>query len=150
MCNSILTFIDKIMGFFDLIGDLACVVAKSAFEEFSDNFYDEKPRLSQSAISRGRMRKAKSIDDLPETPAIYRHVDNTTGEIVYTGVTNNLRRRQKEHRRSGNINNMDIYYSKAKPNSTLEDLYITEKAHIKRHKPSKNKHKGGNGRRAAS
>jgi len=80
---------------------------------------------------------------------VYRHVDKESGNVEYVGQTNNLRKRQQEHVRTGTLDPERQYvcYSAAKPDASKDDLCRTEKAHIARHQPSGNKTKGGNGRR---
>ena len=107
----------------------------------------------RSAINRGRMHKTDQIkgskSKIPPEPGVYRHVDKATGKNIYTGQTNNLRKRQQEHARKGKLNTSkhDVHWSSAKKLATKDDLCATEKAHIKRNKPINNKTRGGNGRR---
>ena len=99
------------------------------------------------------MRKTNKIKgsdaNIPAEAGMYRHVDRSTGEVVYVGQTNNLRVRQQQHMRDGKLDLAihDVHYSVAREGATKDDLCDTEKAHIKRKKPSGNKTIGGNGRR---
>ncbi|MEH6454297.1 MAG: GIY-YIG nuclease family protein [Psychromonas sp.] len=108
---------------------------------------------NKSAITSGRMRITNKIkgsqSKIPQKAGMYRHVDRITGEIEYVGQTNNLRVRQQQHAREGklDISKHDVHYSVAKNEATKDDLCDTEKAHIKKNKPSGNKTKGGNGKR---
>ena len=116
---------------------------------------EQKPsqEKKQSAINSGRMRKTNKIKgsdaNIPAEAGMYRHVDRSTGEVVYVGQTNNLRVRQQQHMRDGKLDLAihDVHYSVAREGATKDDLCDTEKAHIKRKKPSGNKTIGGNGRR---
>ena len=106
-----------------------------------------------SAIPPGRMKqtdKVKGRDSpLPQSPGIYRHIDKSTGETQYVGQTDNLRKRQQEHERTGKLDTERQYvqFSTTKPDANKNDLCSTEINHISRHKPSGNTMKGGNGRR---
>lgn len=106
-----------------------------------------------SAIPPGRMRETDIIKgkdcSIPSEPGIYRHINKDSGEIDYIGQTDNLRKRQQEHARSGKLNTekQKVAYSISKTNATKDDLLKTEKDQIRRHNPSRNTTKGGNGRR---
>lgn len=80
---------------------------------------------------------------------MYRHVNKSTGKVEYVGQTDNLRVRQQQHARDGKLDTskQDVHYAVAKKGSTKDDLCDTEKAHIKKKKPSGNKTRGGNGKR---
>jgi excinuclease UvrABC nuclease subunit len=104
--------------------------------------------MSNSALGRGRLRKADSPFSLPTSPGIYRIVTKNKGDKNYIGVTNNLYRRLNEHRRSGKFNDRyhRIEYGETKSNASWLEIALTEIAHIAKHKPTQNKYKGGNGR----
>jgi len=105
-----------------------------------------------AAIKPGRMNQTDQVkgkeSPLPEKPGVYRHVNKETKKIEYVGQTDNIRKRQQEHARSGKLNTdkQNIQYAEAKANAGNTDLQQTEKNHIKRHKPAGNKYEGGNGR----
>lgn len=39
----------------------------------------------------------------PAKPGVYRHIDKESGNVEYVGQTNNLRKRQQEHVRTGTL-----------------------------------------------
>lgn len=127
------------MGFFDFLND----AAKKA----------EKRTNRQSALRAGRMRETDKIkgsdSPLPKEPGMYRHVDKKTGNVDYVGQTDNLKKRQQEHARSGKLDTsrQKVQYGTAQSGASKDALLKTEVDHIARHKPSGNKTKGGNGRR---
>lgn len=110
----------------------------------------ERPR--SSAIGPGRMHKTDTVKGkdcpIPNKPGNYRHTNKKTGEVEYVGESNNLRKRQQEHVRSGKLDTskQNVEYSTAKKDATREQRRQTEKDHIKRHNPQGNKTIGGNGR----
>lgn len=114
---------------------------------FSENTIQQQS--SKFALNKGRMRTAKEINQLPNRPGIYRFVNQVTGTVDYVGQTNNIKRRINEHKRSGHFNSVihKVVYGIAKADATRDALCFTEKQHIKKHRPLKNKTKGGNGRR---
>ena len=140
-------FIKILMGFWNIV--------RKIFRLFAgvDKKVSKKELKKQSAIKKGRMRKTDQIKgrgaSIPQKPGIYRHVNKDNGKVEYVGQTNNLRVRQQQHARDGKLNTLKqyIYYSVATIGATKDELCNTEKAHIKRKKPSGNKTKGGNGRR---
>ncbi|MFI3190399.1 hypothetical protein BCS42_01875 [Crenothrix sp. D3] len=107
----------------------------------------------QSALGKGRMKETDSIkgknSPLPSKNGIYQHINKKTGEVEYVGQTDNLRKRQQEHARAGKLDTetQKVRFAVAREGATKDDLLQTEKAHIKRNKPSGNKTEGGNGRR---
>lgn len=113
----------------------------------------EQVEKQSSAIGSGRMKETDRIkgedSPIPNKPGIYRYVNKEPGNINYVGQTDDLRKRQQEHVRNGKLDPDEQYvqYKEAKPDSTKDDLLRTEKDHIKRHGPSGNTYKGGNGRR---
>lgn len=86
---------------------------------------------------------------LPKEPGMYRHRNKITNEIDYVGQTNNIRKRQQEHTRSGKLNpdTQYVQYGTCRDGSSKDTMLQTEKNHIKRHKPSGNSTGGGNGRK---
>lgn len=108
---------------------------------------------STSAIGPGRMRQTDIVkgrsSPLPAAAGVYRHTNKETNAIEYVGQTNDLRKRQQEHLRSGKLDTtrQNVLYSVARPGVDKAALCATEVKHIDRHKPSGNTTKGGNGRR---
>lgn len=106
-----------------------------------------------SSIPPGRMKETDKIkgpeSTIPNKRGVYRHIDKETGTINYIGQTDNLRRRQQEHHRTGklDLSKQKVAYSVCKDEATKDDLLRTEKKQIKRHNPTGNITKGGNGRR---
>lgn len=135
------------MGMFDFLSDLAKGMVKKAEQEA------DRRSSSESALPSGRMRETDKIkggdSPLPHSPGIYRHINKETGDVDYVGQTDDLRRRQQEHARSGKLETDKQYvqYGVAKSSASKDDLCKTEVDHIARHKPSGNTTKGGNGRR---
>ncbi|HOE91388.1 MAG TPA: GIY-YIG nuclease family protein [Candidatus Cloacimonadota bacterium] len=120
---------------------------------------DERKRQTKqstshvSALPPGRMKETDTIKgkdcEIPNTPGAYRHINKETGEVDYVGQTDNLRKRQQEHERNGKLDtkSQTVACKEAKADASKDDLCNTERDHIKRHNPSGNKTKGGNGRR---
>ncbi len=105
-----------------------------------------EPVSRQSPLGRGRM----SRQDPPESPVIYRILEKETRSIRKIGVTNNGRRRKKEHTKSGLHTDYTVFAWKPfDTSSTQEDGYAAERRHIKKHKPAGNRHPGGNGPRGS-
>lgn len=135
------------MGLFDFLSN----AAKNVIEK-SDKEADRRSS-SGSALPSGRMRETDKIkggdSPLPNSPGMYRHKNKKTGSVDYVGQTDNLRKRQQEHARTGKLDTDKQYvqYSAAKADASKDDLCKTEVGHIARHKPSGNTTKGGNGRR---
>ncbi len=126
-------------------------VLKSAVNILDKIFTQDtiQQQSSKFALNKSRMRIAKEINNLPDRPGIYRFVNKVTGAVDYVGQTNNVKRRIREHKRSGNLDVAihNVVYGIAKANATRDALCFTERQHIKKHSPRKNKTQGGNGRR---
>jgi hypothetical protein len=135
------------MGLFDFLSD----AAKSVLEKVEQEANRHSAR--GSALPSGRMRETDQVkgndSPLPSSPGMYRHINKETGSVDYVGQTDNLRKRQQEHARTGKLDTDKqlVQYGVAKPDASKGDLCQTEVDHIARHKPSGNKTKGGNGRR---
>lgn len=86
---------------------------------------------------------------IPHSPGVYRHIEKETEVVVYVGQSNDLRTRQQQHARTGRFDPTKhvVQYAVARSDATKDDLCRTEQCHIKRHSPTGNKIKGGNGRR---
>jgi len=90
---------------------------------------------------------AYSKGDPPAKPGIY-HIKDKKGNSKYIGDSGDLKRRIKEHKKSGKIAPGDtVSHKTAKPGSSVNDRRSTEQAKIKKHKPYTNKSKGGEGRK---
>ena len=89
----------------------------------------------------------------PDKPGLYR-IRKSQGEILYIGETCSLRRRMREHIRSGKISMakkrpMILEYKVADSSSTSQTRRQHEKAKIAKHKPVLNRSGGGEGRIAS-
>ena len=139
------------MGIFNFIADIFGRGQTEAYKDYSQPVTYEPPpvRKPKSAISKGRMRVGYCIGDLPSEPGLYRHINKETGKVDYVGQTNNIRRRNQQHRYDGrlDLSKHKIAYSTSRLDASRDDLCDTEKKHIKKHSPTGNKYKGGNGRR---
>jgi len=99
------------------------------------------------------MRETTSVKgsecNVPSEPGVYRFVNRTTGEIIYIGQTENLRKRLQQHASHGILDliTCKVQYGVARQDATRDDLLFAERTHIERHQPHKNKYGGGNGRR---
>ena len=81
-------------------------------------------------------------------PGVYRITNKKTDKVEYIGETNNLARRKREHRQTGNLNpKKERFEHQASPNSTTDQRRAQERAQIKRHNPPRNQRRGGGGRR---
>lgn len=89
----------------------------------------------------------------PDKPGIYR-IRSAGGEILYIGETCSLRRRIREHIRTGKISLLRsapsrVEYKVADGRSTSRSRREHERKKIARHKPTLNRSRGGEGRIAA-
>ncbi len=100
-----------------------------------------------SVIKRGR----PSQKEPPSQAGVYRIIDKESGEILYIGETSNLRRRKKEHLKSGKYDpEFHVFaWQLADAESTSEDRREVERKKIDRHEPSENKRRGGGGRKTS-
>ena len=89
------------MGLFDFLSDVAKSVVEKAEQEAN------RRSSSGSALPSGRMRETDKIkggdSPLPNSPGMYRHINKETGNVDYVGQTDNLRKRQQEHARTGKL-----------------------------------------------
>lgn len=88
----------------------------------------------------------------PDAPGEYRLRDRS-GKITYVGETNNLRRRLKEHKSKGKIKQLGegtVDWMRASDSSDSASRREHERRSIRKHKPSMNKSRGGEGRPAVS
>ncbi|RFP15125.1 hypothetical protein D0T25_18480 [Duganella sp. BJB488] len=134
------------MGLFDKL-------AQHLSSAIADVEKSQQQRHHNSAVGPGRMRQTDVIkgpgSPLPSAPGIYRHTNKETKAVEYVGQTNDLRKRQQEHQRSGKLDpgRQNVQFSVARPGADKAALCATEVNHIARHNPSGNSTKGGNGRR---
>lgn len=104
-----------------------------------------------TSLPLGRMKKTDVIKgsscNIPDKPGIYRHINKITNAIEYIGQSLNVRTRQQQHQRNGKLNTEThwIVYSTL-ASLTKSVLRAIEQNHIKKHNPSGNTCKGGNGR----
>jgi len=93
------------------------------------------------------------VKEIPDKIGTYRVLvksgPDSLREILYIGVSNNLKRRIKEHVKLGKkIKDGEIVsYKVAKSGIDYDEVYEHEKEKIKKHKPERNKSKGGEGRK---
>ncbi len=122
----------------------------------NDNKDSDSGRSCSSACSTpyspGRPKEYRASDPLknvpPKDPGEYRIMDKDRN-IKYIGETNNLERRRKEHRRTGKLQNEDVFaWKTASKDSTSDTRREHERKKIKQHKPPLNKSRGGEGRKA--
>lgn len=102
-------------------------------------------------LPRGRMKKTDKVKGpnciIPDAPGIYRHINKATKAIEYIGQSLKVRTRQQQHLRNGRLNPQTHWIEYTTLTSlSKKALRAIEKAHIKKHKPSKNICAGGNGR----
>lgn len=100
-----------------------------------------------SYLAPGRPHKYTyhEIGLIPNKPGVYR-ICTSDKNIKYIGLSNEVRRRAREHRHSGKFENTDyIEYLKLKPGVGVEGLREAEREQIIRHSPYANKRKGGGG-----
>lgn len=84
----------------------------------------------------------------PTSPGEYR-IRDEEGKVVYVGETNDLRRRQREHIRTGKLKPGETFdYKVADGRSTSTTRREHEREKIKTHQPERNKSGGGEGRKA--
>ena len=86
----------------------------------------------------------------PEAPGEYR-IRKDDGSYYYVGETNNLRRRLKEHKKKGRLSELEsgfVEFIEASSTSSSSSRREHEQRSIKKHKPSNNKSRGGEGRPA--
>ena len=102
------------------------------------------------AYGKGRPKKYDAISQKgnkpPKVAGEYR-IKDKENNTKYIGITNNLERRVKEHKKTGNINENDriVEWMSAKPGSSYEQLRNHERQKIKSKKPYANKTIGGEG-----
>jgi predicted GIY-YIG superfamily endonuclease len=112
-----------------------------------------RPTALRSALSQGRMRRAAGLTlrklALPPLPGLYRILGRASKAKKYIGQTDNLQRRIRQHKASGllNLKKDIVEFRVARAGATRDDLCHTEVKHIKKHRPRRNRYRGGNGRR---
>ena len=94
----------------------------------------------------GRGRPSKKPP--PSKPGEYRLRNKKTGKHDYIGETNDLKRRKREHERSGKFSSQthDFEWQPAASSSTHKGRRAHEREKIKHHGPSLNVRAGGGGR----
>ncbi len=103
-----------------------------------------------SVYNRGRPRKVnyEKPADIPNKPGEYRIRDKATRSPLYIGETNDLRRRAKEHKKTGKFGPGTYLEYMVANTSTSEERRRHEQQSIKKHSPRLNKSRGGEGRPA--
>jgi len=82
----------------------------------------------------------------PSKPGVYRIVEKESGVSKYIGISNDLKRRQGEHRRSGKFEpEMDVFHWQSS-SASYNALRLHEQKKIKQHQPIMNRNIGGGGR----
>ena len=107
-------------------------------------------RKTMAIYKRGRPPKVDTNElfHLPEKPGEYRWRDKDKN-IAYIGETNNIKRRNKQHKKTGRLDDdYSIEYMIADGRSTSKTRRKHEKNSIEKHQPYLNKSTGGEGRPA--
>lgn len=102
------------------------------------------------APGRGREYDYLDVDQIPREMGTYRVLQKVDSgrNIVYIGISVNLRRRIKEHQRTENFKPDEIVAIKiANSGTTYEELCEHERKKIEIHNPIRNRKGGGGGRR---
>ncbi len=100
----------------------------------------------------GRAKELHPLTDSTQCPpkakGEYRILNSDTKKPVYIGVSNNLKRRMKEHIRTGKLNekNSIFAYKTADGRASQKRLNDHERAKIDKHSPELNQRAGGAGR----
>ncbi len=100
--------------------------------------------------NRGRPRKIQyeEVSDIPHKAGEYRIRDKETKAPLYIGETNDLRRRASEHQKTGKFGPGTTLEYMVANSSTSEERRKHEQQSIKKHSPSLNRSRGGEGRPA--
>ena len=81
----------------------------------------------------------------PKSPGEYR-IKDSTNSTKYLGITNDLERRMKEHKKSGKLSSGDKFeWMAAKNTASYDDIRDHERVKIKQKNPYANKRQGGAG-----
>lgn len=85
---------------------------------------------------------------VPKAKGEYRIINGNTREVMYVGVSNDLRRREREHERTGKINseNNVFAYKVADGRASQSRINNHERSKIEQHDPPLNQRAGGAGR----
>jgi len=102
----------------------------------------------------GRPKEVHPLDPnetrvIPKAKGEYRILHGETKEVMYLGVTCDLHRREREHERTGKINdeNCIFAYKVADGRASQDRINDHERAKINKHDPPLNQRAGGAGRR---
>lgn len=99
-----------------------------------------------SLFNKGKPKRVRDIDELPSTRGEYRFRDED-GNVQYIGISEDLKRRAKEHRRTGKFRDgMSVDYMEANPDTSYRELREHERKSIKKYNPPLNKKAGGGGK----
>ena len=87
-----------------------------------------------------------STDNIPEEMGAYRVI--SSGKVVYIGISNNLRRRIREHKSTGEKlrSGETVAIQIAKPEASYQQVAAYERVQVDKHQPERNQRSGG-GRR---
>lgn len=116
------------------------------------NSYQKERVVLMQLYKPGRPKEVRPLDEgLSEIPAKkgeYRIIGTSSKKPVYVGVTNNLRRRAKEHLETGKLSEQNpiFAFKVADGRASQSRINDHEREKIKQHKPELNKRGGGAGR----
>lgn len=102
-------------------------------------------------FNKGRMNRHDAISEKGSKPSnvagLY-YIRDKDKQVQYVGLTNDLKRREKEHIKSGKINKERPFFDFHIPKSgtTYDDLRYEEKRKIAKYNPPLNKTSGREGR----
>jgi hypothetical protein len=104
----------------------------------------ERPTHPKSPYRAGRPTHQKT----PTGRGEYRWRNKETGKVDYIGISDNLKRRKREHERSGLFSTVSHFFEwmGADDECNFSDLRAHERDSVRKHKPSKNVRGGGGGR----
>lgn len=126
---------------------------KNIVNSFSKINAAQNATKNKSAIPPGRMREAKTLEEvksMPDSPGIYRHVRREDNKAQYIGETKQLKTRQLQHIRSGKLDLDKYYVGYAVSDKGAGERRQTEIDQIDKHKPEGNGNAGGGGRKLKS
>lgn len=101
-----------------------------------------------SIYKKGRPSRSgyDDISGMPDAPGEYR-IRDKEGTVAYVGETNDLKRRVREHKKTGKfMENESVDYMIADGRSTSRTRREHEQQSIEKHSPYRNKSVGGEGR----
>lgn len=95
---------------------------------------------------RGKEYPYENINEIPSEMGTYRFKNNN--QIMYIGISNDLRRRVMQHKRAGKkfFPGEKVSIQIAKSNATYSQVRRHEELKVRKHKPERNERGGGGGR----